>query len=739
MVALSPVDETESDGTTGILCRPRESLRPPTSGAGVTSIDSSASSIQTECSDSAAENSTKENQPHPADFQVNVQHDSIDDVDQCQRRDEPTTVRAPQSKQSAQESIKRITATGTTKIADAISEERKHRKGKRGRPTRAVKIIDHDFGKVKVGLALPSKQYQTILVRRAVRKRESSMETTFVDMDYSEDIGDTSLGMKLSVVGGKVIVQCLTALSDGRASPAQLSGVIQRGDVLLAINGKSLVNLPIDQLMTGLGPLSTPDSSGLYQRHIALRLETGTGLEMLIRSEKDAANSKRNQTSFDLASEMFSIFPMVDQLSGMPLFESQIVEEPLTLPEANSNAHLHPPVSSSSSTESTATALVLPEKKRLAPAEKISLSLAAVKRKDRENAINAFFTRSNNHAKLLASDECTVSSVPSKVSMEECLTKNQLVERGRRALLGAGAVTRHVENIDCGKDVRSFQSWKTTLSLNSRARSRRSCFLDVSSLPVNFGKRKKIVEEDEVKSDISDGISANAFSERSEEQENAVDGDELLLRLAAHDEIWRKQVVEFLEESIIKINSNEEDGDDTKTSDILSANDFSSFLFGERVSNFLSKRKRTQALPPEEITAVLFDLTTRLSASVPNEINASGSYGVPTSQPCFRMDRLVIRGSESMLAYEFLVNEALPAWSKTFRPLPLDQRRLIWPVVRLHHYGTSTAASTITDDLLTLDSMSTGINSMTTKQRARKNLREQIEEQELDTVTREET
>ena len=88
--------------------------------------------------------------------------------------------------------------------------------------------------------------------------------------------------MKLIVAGGRVIVQTLNALSDGRASPAQLTGVIQRGDVLLAVGDVSLDKLPIDQLMMGLKPLSAPETpDGRYRRVLRLRLEAGVGHELL--------------------------------------------------------------------------------------------------------------------------------------------------------------------------------------------------------------------------------------------------------------------------------------------------------------------------------------------------------------------------------------------------------------------------------------------------------------------------
>jgi len=99
--------------------------------------------------------------------------------------------------------------------------------------------------------------------------------------ESNNEYGDISLGIKLIVAGGKVIVQSLNALNDGWASPAKLTGVVQRGDVLLAIGNRSLTNLPIDKLVEGLALLSTSDCAWRYQRYLDLRLEPGAGMDLL--------------------------------------------------------------------------------------------------------------------------------------------------------------------------------------------------------------------------------------------------------------------------------------------------------------------------------------------------------------------------------------------------------------------------------------------------------------------------
>jgi hypothetical protein len=152
---------------------------------------------------------------------------------------------------------------------------------------------------------LPVGQYECTLQRRAIRKIETPVHFTDIPqpkgslnqsnakrdiahigsddksvsspMPYNHDSGleiegDTSLGMKLTILSGKVIVQKLMPLQDGRASPAQLTGMVSRGDVLLSIDDRPLVGLGnLDLLVDRLKPLSTPNEKGEYKRIVKIR------------------------------------------------------------------------------------------------------------------------------------------------------------------------------------------------------------------------------------------------------------------------------------------------------------------------------------------------------------------------------------------------------------------------------------------------------------------------------------
>jgi hypothetical protein len=655
-----------------------------------------------------------------------------------------------------------------------MAVSRKRRRKYRHSRSAAVR---NESTRTRQGLSLPRNQYECVLCRRAIRKEEDNNDNNNFATDQlhvtnhppndpiegqhlhdMEVYGDTSLGMKLSVVRGKVIVQTLNALADGRASPAQLTGKVQRGDVLLAINGVSLVSLPIDQLMQGLGPLSTPHPvTGEFERNLRLRFAAAEGLTILQQHEKvNHVGGDTNGSPIDPASDVFSLFPMVDQLSGTPLFD----DEPLMLPTLKKQRDRIPlrdnateqanalSVIDRSSTEAT----IATPKKLLPLVETISRQLADYRTQDRDTFCSEFFEWNADAPKLLRESKpeeptevFTVvhdeSDSEDESTPEKTKTVTERLALGRRARRGARALSYSAEQIDRGDDVRSFRSWNTTLSLYSRASTRRRYVLDPdSALPVHFDT---VQEEEE-----EDGDSTGKASGTSDDEE-PMDSDELLLRLAAHDDIWRKQVVEFLEKTIHDPSENEHkdasslakeevvNGDTPGIDDVLSR-ELGNFLFGDNMTKVLAKNKKPQALPPEEITAVLFDLTTKVSSTVPDEITAAGSYLSFRSRlvPFTGMKRPT-PGSDAMLATRFLLDDALPVWLKSYRPLPWDQRRVLWPLdMQMSTAESSMAASVMSDDL-TLDSMST--SQYSPRQHKQKNLREQIEDQELNIESRAET
>ena len=47
---------------------------------------------------------------------------------------------------------------------------------------------------------------------------------------------------------------------------------------------------------------------------------------------------------------------------------------------------------------------------------------------------------------------------------EEPMTKSEMLELGRQAIIGAESLCKRMEEIDRGKDMRSFRSWNSSIS-----------------------------------------------------------------------------------------------------------------------------------------------------------------------------------------------------------------------------------------------------------------------------------
>lgn len=666
----------------------------------------------------------------------------------------------------------------TNQPASSSSPPHHRRKRPRSRSARTVAVLDDglkftaepkDSRRQSLirGVALPQNHYECALYRRAVRKRRELSEINVGTLaspanhnseGEEEDEGDVSLGMKLTVVGGKVIVQQLNPLEDGRASPAQLAGVIQRGDVLLSINDVSLLNLPIDQLMRGLSPLSTPDSSGVFQRVLRLRLASKEGLPLLDRSIVGPARAGQssNQTDMDGAADMFSLFPMVDQLSGMPLFEneSRYAAERYQKDETEPS-----PAELNEEARSTKAAPLY-----LSLDELISSDVAWSRQRDKARFISEYFAwRDDSFSEILCGPvivgnenkeardaQPEDSSISSPLAS---LTLSQFIERGRRAVIGARALSDKLEAVDRGRDSRSLKSWKTTISLYSRASARRRAMqaFDTASVPINFGRLEE-EDGDENEDDSDEMSSVGSHSDQGE----VLDADAQLLRLAANDTVWRKQVLEY----ISKVTEEREKGDtlpehtevegavpepDSNIDAALST-ELGSFLFGDKMSKIITKQKKSLALPPDEITALLFDLATKLNATIPEEV-ATGSQGSRQSSitPFMGNGKVTTTPSQDVQnASSFLLDDVLPVWLKSFNPLPWVQRRILWPLDKPTFGGSTTASSTFSDDSFTQESVGVAshlfLGGTPPKMAKRpKNLRERIEDMELNAESRAET
>ena len=399
---------------------------------------------------------------------------------------------------------------------------------------------------------LPPNQYETVLRRRAIRKPDDSGEiktdssptssvrsgfSTKASVDegesdddviegYDEEYGDISVGMKLNIIGGKVIVQRVNTLSDGRASPAQLTGLIHRGDVLLSVNNVSLVNLPLDQLMTGLKPLSAPYRGSSYKRSLHLRFAAGEGLKLLEKNETVTT------TSADPTFALSQYLTFVDQLSGVPMFEADV-----PVPDEPAEPVLATPVKAMEPTPAST--------QNLTRDEQISVDIADYRKLELKKYRSDFFMGNDEFSEILRASAMLLSHEfpDGRIPM----TFSEMMESGVRGMIGAKALFLNMENVDKGTDNRSFKKWNSTISLRSHASARRRYVMK------NVIDHETPLVEAEELSDIDESIGSSTSGDVDEPN-----GDELLLQLAAHDEIWRQNVIEVLRNATKEIEIGDE-------------------------------------------------------------------------------------------------------------------------------------------------------------------------------------
>lgn len=215
-----------------------------------------------------------------------------------------------------------------------------------------------------------------------------------------------------------------------------------------------------------------------------------------------------------------------------------------------------------------------------------------------------------------------------------------------------------------------------------------------------------------------------------------------LIDLAANDDSWKVNVLKRLE-LYVQDTEQESNGESAMPASLekeATPVGFDTFLFGGDVSTLMGKKKQSLALPPGEMTAMLFDLMEHLSTDfLPGQIFLNNESGVESKSVSFAKN-LNGKGDDTNRATEFLVIDALRIWLNTFRPLPWTQRRALWRKQSGGNADASMAGSTLDDNMsLSMASGTTSNTKTTTIERERRNLREVIEEMELDPETRIET
>eukprot|EP00979_Chaetoceros_neogracilis_P017829 scaffold10290_cov174-Chaetoceros_neogracile.AAC.3 len=217
-------------------------------------------------------------------------------------------------------------------------------------------------------------------------------------------------------------------------------------------------------------------------------------------------------------------------------------------------------------------------------------------------------------------------------------------------------------------------------------------------------------------------------------------GDEMLLRLAGWNRTWKNRMVETLEAASVHTRDKRKDVEAKKekekqNKDNKLENQLQNLFFGSQVTEMMNKKKATIALPPDEITEVLFDLATRVTATIPTNVNVGSGLELSfddliENEVTSSNVRNTNADREIEEATRFLLEDIIPAWMNTFKPIPPKQRRVVWPLAK-------DESGVTTPDDLSMESAATGWSSGTPERRSK--LEDRIAHLELDADTRIET
>jgi hypothetical protein len=548
--------------------------------------------------------------------------------------------------------------------------------------------------------------------------------------------------MKLTILSGKVIVQSVVPLNDGRASPAQLTGMIHEGDILLSIDGRLLVGLGmhLDLLIERLKPLSE-SINDFFPKEIRIRFAVGHGLKLLHDAYKGSTSLvsryQRKQDEID-SSYHDSNYALVDNLSGRQFFDD--INPHLNREEEKESYN------SNENEKNVVTSLVNRDSDHLITSH---LTALGSKPTHLSNFIAAqisfehqvetslhrygFFTLNETFSSLLRPSSVTAG----KTSQGPTIQKKQKLLHVNQNALSILSVAKHLfhkaelgpeeqENIDPLELVRS-----ECRSFSSRSR---------------FSARyiKRLVQEDEyttsssdgnsINTSISDGIVQGAHINADDDFDMHMFGDDMLMRLANWNQRWKKSMIETLEAASLKTKQTLEMNSDTihdknNNLDIQLQN----LMFGSEMTQLLHKKKST-ALPPDEITEVLFELSNRIALTVPMSVHVNDSpedyFSDDIDIEMFSSTREVIRRDKEIKeAARFLLDDILPKWLQTFKPIQPSQRSVLWPL------SLDNSLSKTQDDDLSDESTATGYSN---PERGLK-LEDQIAHLELDAETKSET
>lgn len=652
----------------------------------------------------------------------------------------------------------------------------KNRKEKRKIQFRQKLSLQQQEKKINPNTTVPKKQYECVLVRRAIvkavtentaldnstsgeikqikrninvskdrlrTKRQSlfrsiiqSKEITVYDKierdicsivmdEIKEEIeGEISLGMELTMFAGKVIVKNVTPLQDGRASPAQLSGLVKRGDVLLSVDGHSLIGLSnVDKMAEGLKLLSMPqafdrlkycineESSlngynvgedtklssfhagiGTYKRHLTLKLLCGGGLQYLdshkssnhkltstIRKD-DAVNDSNISNTASLSVKRQTegkggdFFNLARLGSLTEQFNTNVQKGSVakSIPCSINTLTSNPPISIN---------------------DAIAANIFLERQIEQMNYASQYFS-DNRFSILLRSvkdDQSIVASKNTKtVKAEENNVKYFIKTKLEKLKLGE-KMCNELQYF-CKEVELRLKTEEMTNPVEVAQKNVESTSNQVR-LQNNNGQQTVIASNNEM----------NLDSVNVEIDSNIVfDGGKSLLQLAVYDYSWRKRMIQDLEKaSIDKLvskqysanlkklqvikNQNRSSNSEKNTLDDT-GNQLQSLFFGDNISSIITNKK-TCALPPDELTTIMFDLMQSISKTVPINVNSCEECDITGQWIKASLSKKMEQ--EVSIALKFMLDDILPLWLNTFHPLQLEQRHILWPLIKHNALSTS--------------------------------------------------
>lgn len=329
------------------------------------------------------------------------------------------------------------------------------------------------------------------------------------------------------------------------------------------------------------------------------------------------------------------------------------------------------------------------------------------------------------------------------------LSQKEMIQLGQKVLMGAKLLLDDVENetrrkkpIDPLKMV-----YDECRSFSSRSRfSQRSRYSHKKRAMFRGSAHGDIIDDDDDESTASsdDGIDESGSLGSNELENNDVGGgDEMLLRLAVWNRTWKSEMVKTLDEASIHNEKKQADEQKNIPKKKKKGNgleqQLQNLFFGEKVIELMSSKKKTATLPPDEITEVLYDLALSVSSTVPLNVDISGQLDTSLASVQVEDHEEILsprvssskKNSEIIEATRFLLDDIMPLWLETFRPMQIQQRRVMWP---LNKDGSSSIGTP--DDLSTCSS-TTGWSTNSPERKGK--LEERIASMELDPDTRSET